>query len=82
MTGVTNLIEVKPYAASKDVKHQIMAALHRNAQVETNKIQISVKGGKVTLHGTVRAWYERGIVERAAWSAPGVTQVEDNLKIS
>jgi len=82
VTGVTNAIEVKPHAAPKDVKHRIMAALHRNAQVEANNIQISVKDGKVTLHGTVKAWYERGVVERAAWSAPGVTQVEDNLKVS
>jgi osmotically-inducible protein OsmY len=82
VTGVTNAIEVKPHPAPKDVKHTIMAALHRNAQVEANNIQISIKDGKVTLHGTVKAWYERGVVERAAWSVPGVTQVEDNLKVS
>jgi osmotically-inducible protein OsmY len=81
VTGVTNVIEVKPRTAPKDVKHKIMAALHRSAQVEANNIQISVNDGKVTLHGTVKAWYERGIVERAAWSALGVTQVEDNLKV-
>jgi osmotically-inducible protein OsmY len=53
-----------------------MAALHRNAQVEANNIQISIKHGKVTLHGSAKVWYERGVVERAAWSVPGVTQVE------
>ena len=82
VTGVTNAIEVKPHAEPKEVKRKIMAALHRNAQVEANHIQISVKDGKVTLDGKVRAWYERGVVEQAAWSAPGVTQVEDNLKVN
>jgi osmotically-inducible protein OsmY len=82
VTGVTNQIEVKPRVEAKDLKHKIVAALHRSAQVEANNIQVSVKGGKVTLDGNVRAWFERGIVERAAWSAPGVTQVEDNLKVN
>jgi osmotically-inducible protein OsmY len=81
VTGVTNVIEVKPRVEPKDLKHKIVAALHRNAQVEANNIQVSVEGGKVTLDGNVRAWFERGVVERAAWSAPGVTQVEDNLKV-
>lgn len=55
VTDVSNAIEVKPHAAPKDVKHRIMAALHRNAQVEANNIQISGKDGKVTLYGTVKA---------------------------
>ncbi len=55
---------------------------NRNAQVEANNIQISVKDGKVTLDGKIRAWYERGVIEQAAWSAPGVTQVEDNLIVN
>jgi osmotically-inducible protein OsmY len=32
--------------------------------------------GKVTLTGTVRTWPERFEVERAAWSASGVTAVD------
>ena len=82
VTGVTNAVQVKPKIEAKDVKHKIIAALHRNAQIEIDNIQISGRGRKVTLDGKVRAWYERGIVERATWSAPGVTQVEDNLKLS
>jgi osmotically-inducible protein OsmY len=81
VSGITNLIELKPYAEPKDVKHKIMAALHRSAQIEANHVQVTVIGGKVKLDGKVKAWYERDIVRRAAWSAPGVTQVEDNLRV-
>jgi len=81
VSGVTNQIELKPHAEPKDVKHKIMSALHRSAQVDANNIQVTVIGDKVRLDGKVKAWYERGIVEHAAWSAPGVTQVEDNLTV-
>ena len=81
VSEVTNLIELKPHAEPKDVKQKIMAALHRSAQVDANNIQVTVIGGKVRLDGKVKAWYECGIVEHAAWSAPGVTQVEDNLTV-
>ena len=38
--------------------------------------------GKVTLKGHVKAWYERKLAEEAAWSAPGVVSVTDQIQIS
>ena len=35
----------------------------------------------VTLNGHVRSWHERDVAERAAWSAPGVTDVVDRIAI-
>ena len=81
VTGLTNRLEVKPRAEPRDVKRKIVAALHRSAQLEANNIDVSVTGGKVRLDGKVKAWSERRLVEKAAWAAPGVTQVEDNLKV-
>jgi osmotically-inducible protein OsmY len=81
VTGVTNSLEMRPRAQPKDVKRKIVAALHRNAQLEANNIEVSVTGGKVRLDGKVKAWSERRLVEKAAWAAPGVTEVEDNLKV-
>jgi osmotically-inducible protein OsmY len=81
VTGVTNRITLKPSVLPKDVKKQILAALHRNAQVEGEGVTVAAKGGAVTLSGHVRTWQERTVVERAAWSAPGVTGVDNKLAV-
>lgn len=81
VSGVTNLIELKPQTQPKDVQYKIAAALHRNAQIVAKNIKVSVEDGKVRLDGKVRSWRERDIAETAAWSAPGITQVEDNLSV-
>jgi osmotically-inducible protein OsmY len=80
--GVTNLIEVKPRIQPQNIKAKIMEALKRNAELEADSIRVTVKDDKVTLESRVKAWFERGIAERAAWSAPGVKSLEDRLSIS
>jgi osmotically-inducible protein OsmY len=79
VVGVSNLIEVKPRVAPRDVKQKILDALKRNAELEADAIRVDVINDKVVLEGKVKAWYERGIAEKAAWSAPGVKTVQDNL---
>ena len=81
VSGVTNLIELNPQTQPKDVQYKIAAALHRNAQIVAKNIKVSVEDGKVRLDGKVRSWRERDIAETAAWSAPGITRVEDNLSV-
>jgi osmotically-inducible protein OsmY len=83
VTGLVNLIEVRPTGAplpfSTDVHQKIEAALRRNAELEASHIAVTVRDHKVTLQGKVKSWWERSIAENAAWSAPGVTQVDDQL---
>jgi osmotically-inducible protein OsmY len=81
VVGVTNLIRVRPRVEATDVRNKIMAALKRNAEIETDAVRIFVDGNTVTLEGKVKAWYERDLVEKAAWSAPGVASVVDNVTI-
>jgi osmotically-inducible protein OsmY len=64
------------------VTRSITRALHRNAELEASKIKVDVSGGRVTLRGDVKAWYERKLVEDAVWAAPGVTDVIDNLRVA
>ncbi len=82
VVAVINDIIVLPRASAEDVRATIRAALERNAEVEANNIAIGVAGGKVTLTGKVNAWTEREAIERAAWSAPGVTQVDDRIELA
>jgi osmotically-inducible protein OsmY len=79
--GVSNLVTIKPHATPFDVEQHIRAALHRNAESDAKKIQVTAFDGKVTLTGAVRTWPERFEVERAAWSASGVTAVDDRLSV-
>jgi osmotically-inducible protein OsmY len=84
LTGVidvTNQIRVASPVRASEVKEKIQKALERSADVEAARITVQTEGGRVVLSGKVRAWYERDIAERAAWSAPGVTEVQDHLTI-
>jgi osmotically-inducible protein OsmY len=82
VVGVSNQIELKPRVQTTDVKSKILNALKRNADVEADAIRVIVQGDKVRLEGRVKAWYERNLVEHAAWSVPGVRTVEDRLTLS
>ncbi len=82
VSAVSNLINVKARVLPTDVTRAITRALHRNADIEASHVKVNVDGGRVTLKGDVKAWYERKIVEDAVWAAPGVTEVVDNLRIS
>ncbi len=79
--GVTNLIEVKVSPSPSDVKDRIVAAFKRNADLDASTITVVADGSTVRLGGKVHAWYERQIAERAAWAAPGVNRVEDNIAV-
>ncbi len=81
VTGVVNLIAVKPAVEPSDLRSRIRRALERNADLDASAITVEVAAGKVTITGTVSAWAEREIAERAAWSAPGVTEVVNRVAI-
>ena len=84
LTGVidvVNQIRVTTAVHAFEVKEKIEKALERSAELEASGITVQTEGGRVVLSGKVRAWYERDIAERAAWSAPGVTEVQDHLTI-
>ena len=80
--GVTNLIQVSPRVNPTEVKSKIESALKRSAQLDANSITVEANGGDVVLRGNVGSWAEREEAERAAWLAPGVTKLDNNISIS
>jgi len=80
--GLSNEIKVKPQVRGTDIKQRIETALKRNAEVEADAIKVTVQEGRVILDCKVKAWYERELAERTAWSAPGVISVEDRISIN
>ncbi|WP_137808098.1 BON domain-containing protein [Pseudomonas sp. G(2018)] len=82
VVGVNNRLTIRPRVDVTDIQHRIEEALKRNAEVDAKGIRINVEGGVVKLEGKVHFWRERQIAERAAWSVPGVSKVEDHLLIA
>ena len=80
--GVTNNIAVQPRITPFAVKGKIEAALQRQASLDAKGIRVKTEDGKVTLEGTVGSWVEKEEAENAAWSAPGVTEVDNNISIA
>lgn len=81
VTGVSNRITVKARVAIRNVADRITEALKRHAEKEAAAIRVAAKDTVVTLEGSVDTWADRYEVERAAWSAPGVTAVDDRLTV-
>ena len=80
--GVIDRIEVETDASAEDVRERIAAAFKRSSADDAAHINVVVDGGTVRLGGIVHAWNERRIAERAAWAAPGVTDVVDNFVLA
>jgi osmotically-inducible protein OsmY len=79
--GVVNEVKVKPRVSPKDVTKQIEAAFKRNAEIDARRVRVEARDGKVILSGAVRSWTERDQAQRAAWGAPGVSDVENRIGV-
>ena len=79
--GVVNYIEVAPGPAFRDVHRHIVAALHRNADIDAMNVRVDVEGDVVHLTGMVTSWLQREAAERGAASAPGIRRVDNRIVV-
>lgn len=82
LQGISNLVLLKPQPAPFEVKKKIEEALRRNAELDAKRIQVEAVDSELILKGTVRSWAERQEAERAAWQAPGVMKVNNQIIVS
>lgn len=80
--GVTNNVIIESNVVPQQVSQKITEALTRNAQLDARRISVIAHDHKVTLSGSVRLWDERDAAETAAWAAPGVTAVENHIRVT
>jgi osmotically-inducible protein OsmY len=81
VVSVRNSIKIQPALAPDNIKHRIEEAFRRLAQVDADRIVVDTSGSEVFLRGEVRSWSEHDQAQRSAWSAPGVTNVKNELTV-
>jgi osmotically-inducible protein OsmY len=64
-----------------DVQESIKKAFKRNAAIDADDLSISTENGAVTINGNVSSWAEHDEALDAAWAAPGVTSVHDEMTV-
>lgn len=81
VVGVSNGITLKVFAVPANVATRIRDAFKRYAENEANRIDIEVQGPVVTLRGKVDSLAQRNAAFGAAWSAPGISRVVNEITV-
>jgi osmotically-inducible protein OsmY len=64
-----------------DVRQSIAKAFKRDASLDAEALSIDTFDGTVTLSGHVESWVEHDAAVNAAWAAPGVLTVDDQIVV-
>jgi|SRR5579863_290654 osmotically-inducible protein OsmY len=79
--GILNNIKIRSFASAEEVRGKIEEAIRRRAESDAHSIIVKAADGAITLEGQVSSWAQRQQAEMAAWQAPGVSRVIDNLNV-
>jgi osmotically-inducible protein OsmY len=81
VVGLSNQITIKPRVNTENLSDDIMHALHRSWFFDPQTINVSANGGKVRLSGTAPSLHDRQVAAATAWTAAGVTDVENDIAV-
>jgi osmotically-inducible protein OsmY len=76
---VINDIRIAPAKTAHDLHKRIARALYRNAGLDAKRIEVTVSDNIARLTGTATSWQQRQAAERAAYDAPGITMVDNQV---
>lgn len=57
------------------LREAVLKELQAETGLDASQVSVDVR------HGMVRSWHERRLIEEAVWAAPGVTAVEDHIRV-
>jgi osmotically-inducible protein OsmY len=80
--GVNSLITLRAAPTPGDIQQRIRDSIKRQAEIDAGHVTVETSGSRVILRGAVRSIAERRDAERAAWNAPGVTSVENDINVA
>ena len=76
---VINDIRIAPPSAGRDLRRRIAKALYRNAGLDAKRIDVTISDNTARLTGTATSWQQRQAAEHAAYAAPGITMVDNQI---
>jgi osmotically-inducible protein OsmY len=82
VADIDNAITLTQTPDSRDARDAISAAFRRNAVLDAAVLSVETSSaGLVILSGTASSWAAHDEALAAAWSVPGVIQVDDRIRI-
>jgi osmotically-inducible protein OsmY len=84
VSDVVNTLSVVPTNSPYDkaISADILSALQRISNIDIQKINVTVDGGRVTIHGRVPDWHAYTAAHNAAKFTRGVTDLTNKLVIA
>lgn len=80
--GVINNIALKQALKPEDIREKISKAFKRSSEIDSKNINVIVDGHTVKLRGKVHSLHEKDEAREAAYFAPGVYKVENELEVT
>jgi osmotically-inducible protein OsmY len=82
VAGIDNAITLTQIPNAREARDAIRAAFQRDAALEADGLSVETSSdGLVILSGAVSSWAARDRAVAAAWSAPGVIQIDDRISV-